>query len=156
MAAAGEQGAFHAVRRHQVGGQDIAQVERLQVLHVERVRQPCRLAEQLVGAEQPVGVQVQERAQRIVLLAVRRLAGQVRPVWRRVDDQPRPVGGGMAQDQGDEGGVQPCANALEEGGPGHGLGRALVEQAEQGAQLAGRKRGGEGIWGHDGRILASK
>ncbi|SOY71332.1 hypothetical protein CBM2585_B50360 [Cupriavidus taiwanensis] len=142
--AADEQGAFDAIRRDQVGGQDVAQAEWLQVLHVERMCQPAGFAEQFVGTEEAVGVQVQEGAQRVVLLAVGRFTRQVGAVVRGIDDQAGAVGGGVAQHQRDESGGESLAEAFEEGGPGDGLGGALVELREQGAEFGGWK----GSWQH--------
>ncbi|MNN38790.1 hypothetical protein D3C81_1528020 [compost metagenome] len=74
--AAGEQRAVHAGGGAHVGYQHIAQVERLQVVAVEVVGQPGVRADHLVGAGDLFDGPVEERADRIVVLAVGRLARQ--------------------------------------------------------------------------------
>ena len=68
--AAHEERAFDATFATQVRAEDVAQVERLQVLPVEIVRAPRGFAEQPVGREDLAGRLVEKRAQRVELLAV--------------------------------------------------------------------------------------
>ncbi|MCY1412604.1 hypothetical protein D9M71_280150 [compost metagenome] len=74
VAAAGEQRAVHAGGGAHVGGQHIAQVERLQVVEVEVVDQPGAGADHLVGAGDLFDGPVEERTDCVVVLAVGGLA----------------------------------------------------------------------------------
>ncbi|MNE37862.1 hypothetical protein D3C80_1317360 [compost metagenome] len=139
MAAAGEQRTVHAGLGAQVGRQHVTQVQRLQVAAVEVVGQPGLVAQHLVGAGHLSRRPVEEGTDRIVVLAVGRLARQVRAVDRGVDDQAGAVVGGVAQHQGHEAGAKAQAQRLQQAGPGCRFERAAVGQGEQVAQFAGVK-----------------
>ncbi|MCY1510004.1 hypothetical protein D9M68_443630 [compost metagenome] len=126
---------MHAGRRAHVGHQHMAQVERSQVALVEVVGQPVFAAQHLVGSRHPVDGPVEEGADGVVVLAVGGFAGQVRAMDRGVDDQPRPLVGGVAQHQGQVARVEALAQRVQQAGPGGWLHRAAVGQPQQLAEL---------------------
>ncbi|MNE65600.1 hypothetical protein D3C80_1610910 [compost metagenome] len=141
VAAAGEQRAVHAGGGAHVGGQHIAQVERLQVVEVEVVDQPGVGADHLVGAGDLFDGPFEERTDCVVVLAVGGLARQQRAVHRCVDDQPRSLVGGIAQHQGEEAGGEALAQGFQQAAPGCGFQRAAIDEGEQFAQLGGGDAG---------------
>ncbi|MNH14831.1 hypothetical protein D3C79_744310 [compost metagenome] len=97
--------------------------------------QPGLRAQHLVGTGDLVHGPVDERADRIVMLAVGGLARQQRAMYRGIDDQPGALVVGIAQHQGEEAGGEALAQDVQQTGPGRRLQRAVIDQPEQAAEL---------------------
>ncbi|MNT03576.1 hypothetical protein D3C72_1381190 [compost metagenome] len=129
------QAALDPVLGANVRAQQVTDAERLEKLPVDLTAAPVAGAQGFVDRDRPVGGQVDEGIDRVVVAVVRRLRLQRGAVLRRVHGQAAAVACGRAQDEAHVAGVQLLAQHFERAAPGHGFHRPFIDRGQQRAEL---------------------
>ncbi|SOZ40083.1 protein of unknown function (plasmid) [Cupriavidus neocaledonicus] len=145
--AANAQAALDTILGTDVRAQQVADAERLQELAEDLAAAPVAGAQRLVDRHRPLGGQVDEGIDRVVVAVVRSLGLQRGAVRRSMHRQAAAVAGRRTQDEAHIAGTELRAQHLEGVAPWHGLHRPFIDRGQQRAEF----RDAEACWHRQGR-----